>query len=153
MRSGRLLGITHGGRAGASGSGVVRVIGPGNDHTRIRSYHPAGIRRQRYLQARSKKSFLDRPTRSGARRPSWAARTPSADATGRSCAQSPQAEPSSAWAPEPDLFLDGRCCCDQSAAHRLVRAGRIAATTLKLVRERVAAALTPAGRPSASPEP
>ena len=24
---------------------------------------------------------------------------------------------------EPDPFLDGRCCCDPSAAHRLVRAG------------------------------
>jgi len=47
---------------------------------------------------------------------------------------------------EPDLFLDGRCCCDQTAAHHLFRAGLIAATTLGLVGERVAAALTPAGR-------
>ena len=47
---------------------------------------------------------------------------------------------------EPDLFLDGRCCCDQSAAHRLHRAGFIAATKLGLVGQRVAAALTPAGR-------
>jgi len=47
---------------------------------------------------------------------------------------------------EPDLFLDGRRCCDQSAAHHLVHAGLIAATTLKLVSQRVAAALTPAGR-------
>ena len=47
---------------------------------------------------------------------------------------------------EPDLFLDGRCCCDQSAAHHLVHAGLIAATTLRLVSQRVAAALTPAGR-------
>ena len=47
---------------------------------------------------------------------------------------------------EPDLFLDGRCCCDQSAAHHLVHAGLIAATALKLVSQRVAAALTPAGR-------
>ena len=46
---------------------------------------------------------------------------------------------------EPDLFLDGRCCCDQSAAHRLVRSGLIAAATLGLVGQRVAAALTPAG--------
>ena len=46
---------------------------------------------------------------------------------------------------EPDLFIDGRCCCDQSAAHHLVRAGLIAATTLGLVGQRVAAALTPAG--------
>jgi hypothetical protein len=47
---------------------------------------------------------------------------------------------------EPDLFLDGRCCCDQSAAHHLVRVGLIAATPLELVGQRVAAALTPAGR-------
>ena len=47
---------------------------------------------------------------------------------------------------EPDLFLDGRCCCDQAAAHLLVRAGLIAAATLGLVGERVAAAITPAGR-------
>ncbi len=46
---------------------------------------------------------------------------------------------------EPDLFLDGRCCCDQSAAHHLVRAGLIAAATLGLVGQRVAATLTPAG--------
>jgi hypothetical protein len=46
---------------------------------------------------------------------------------------------------EPDLFLDGRRCCDQSAAHHLVRAGLIAATTLALVGQRVAAALTAAG--------
>jgi hypothetical protein len=45
-----------------------------------------------------------------------------------------------------DLFLDGRCCCDQTAAHQLVRAGLIAAATLGLVGQRVAAALTPAGR-------
>jgi hypothetical protein len=47
---------------------------------------------------------------------------------------------------KPDLFLDGRGCCDQSAAHHLVHAGLIAATTLKLASQRVAAALTPAGR-------
>jgi tetratricopeptide (TPR) repeat protein len=46
---------------------------------------------------------------------------------------------------EPDLFLDGRCCCDQSAAHHLVRSGLIAASRLGLVGQRVAAALTPAG--------
>jgi hypothetical protein len=46
---------------------------------------------------------------------------------------------------DPNLFLDGRCCCDQSAAHHLVRAGLIAAATLGLVGQRVAAALTPAG--------
>jgi len=46
---------------------------------------------------------------------------------------------------EPDLFFDGRCCCDQSAAHQLVRAGFIAAATLGLVGQRVTAALTAAG--------
>jgi hypothetical protein len=46
---------------------------------------------------------------------------------------------------EPDLFLDGRCCADQSAAHHLVRGGYIAAATLGLVGQRVTAALTRAG--------
>ena len=46
---------------------------------------------------------------------------------------------------EPDLFLDGRCCCDQPAAHELVRAGLIAAGALGMVGQRVAAALTSAG--------
>jgi hypothetical protein len=46
---------------------------------------------------------------------------------------------------EPDLFLDGRCCCDQPAVHNLVRAGYIVAAALGLVGQRVAAALTPAG--------
>ncbi len=46
---------------------------------------------------------------------------------------------------EPDLFLDGRCCCDQRAAHQLVRAGLTVAATLGLVGQRVAATLTPAG--------
>jgi len=46
---------------------------------------------------------------------------------------------------EPDLLLDGRYCCDQSAAHHLVRTGLIAATTLGIVGRRVAAGLTPAG--------
>jgi hypothetical protein len=46
---------------------------------------------------------------------------------------------------EPDLLLDGRYCCDQSAAHHLVRTGLIAATTLGTVGRRVAAGLTPAG--------
>ncbi len=47
---------------------------------------------------------------------------------------------------EPDLFLDGRCCADQSAAHHLVHAGLITAATLGLVGRRVTATLTPAGR-------
>ena len=51
---------------------------------------------------------------------------------------------------EPDLFFDGRSCCDQNAAHHLVRAGLIDtglidAATLGLVGHRVAAVLTPAG--------
>jgi hypothetical protein len=46
---------------------------------------------------------------------------------------------------EPDLFFDGRRCADQYATHFLVRAGFIAAATLGLVGQRVAAALTPAG--------
>ena len=46
---------------------------------------------------------------------------------------------------EPDLFLDGRCCCDQSAAHHLVRTGLIAAAQPGLIGQRVAATLTPAG--------
>ena len=28
----------------------------------------------------------------------------------------------------PDLFLEGRCCCDQLAAHRLVESGLIASS-------------------------
>jgi hypothetical protein len=46
---------------------------------------------------------------------------------------------------EPDLFFDGRRCCDQTAAHHLVHSGLIAAATLGLVGQRVTAALTPAG--------
>ena len=47
---------------------------------------------------------------------------------------------------EPDLFFDGRSCCDQNAAHHLVRSGLIAARSLGLVGQRVAATLTSAGR-------
>ena len=46
---------------------------------------------------------------------------------------------------EPDLFLDGRCCCDQSAAHRLVRAGFIVPAQPGPIGHRVAAALSLAG--------
>ena len=46
---------------------------------------------------------------------------------------------------ESALFLDGRCCCDQSAAHHLVRTGLITAAKPGLTGQRVAAALTPAG--------
>lgn len=46
---------------------------------------------------------------------------------------------------EPDLLLHGRCCCDQTAARRLVRAGLIAPATEASVGQRVAATLTAAG--------
>lgn len=46
---------------------------------------------------------------------------------------------------EPDLLIDGRCCCDQAAAHRLARAGLIAPRAAAIVGQRVAAFLTPAG--------
>lgn len=50
------------------------------------------------------------------------------------------------WGSEPDLFLDGRYCCDQSAVHRLVRAGLIAPAQDAAVGERVPAVVTTAGR-------
>jgi hypothetical protein len=46
---------------------------------------------------------------------------------------------------EPDLIIDGRCCCDQPAAHRLARAGLIAPLATATVGQRVPACLTPAG--------
>ena len=46
---------------------------------------------------------------------------------------------------EPDLIIDGRCCCDQAAAHRLAHAGLIAPLDTAVVGERVPAGLTPAG--------
>ena len=47
---------------------------------------------------------------------------------------------------EPDLFLDGRCCADQLAAHRLAHAGLISAVRSGAPGSRVAARLTPVGR-------
>ena len=47
---------------------------------------------------------------------------------------------------EPDLFLDGRCCADQVAAHRLARAGLIATAVPGASGSRVAARLTAVGR-------
>ncbi len=47
---------------------------------------------------------------------------------------------------EPDLFLDGRCCADQLAVHRLARAGLIAAAVSGAPGSRVAATLTAVGR-------
>ena len=46
---------------------------------------------------------------------------------------------------EPDLLLDGRCCCDQAAVHRLAHAGLIAPLGIADVGQRVPATLTPAG--------
>lgn len=46
---------------------------------------------------------------------------------------------------EPDLLIDGRCCCDQIAAHRLAHAGLIAAAVEAATGQRVPARLTPAG--------
>ncbi|MGH3516518.1 MAG: hypothetical protein ACRDQ7_03715 [Haloechinothrix sp.] len=46
---------------------------------------------------------------------------------------------------EPDLFVDGLCCCDQATARNLARAGFIAAKTVAKLGSRVAAVLTPAG--------
>lgn len=46
---------------------------------------------------------------------------------------------------EPDLFVDGLCCCDQPSAHRLVRAGLIAAEMPAEAGTRVRAVLTASG--------
>ncbi len=50
------------------------------------------------------------------------------------------------WGAEPDLFLDGRCCCDQPAAHRLFRVGLIAPATVAAAGQRVPATVTDRGR-------
>jgi hypothetical protein len=47
---------------------------------------------------------------------------------------------------EPDLFLDGRCCADQVAAHRLAREGLIATAVPGAPGSRVAARLTAVGQ-------
>ena len=47
---------------------------------------------------------------------------------------------------EPDLFLDGRCCADQSAAHRLARAGLIGTVGPGAPGSRVPAELTTVGQ-------
>jgi hypothetical protein len=46
---------------------------------------------------------------------------------------------------EPDLFLEGRCCADQPAAHRLAHAGLIATAGPGAPGSRVAARLTAVG--------
>ena len=52
---------------------------------------------------------------------------------------------SCSWAPSPTCSSTAAAAADQSAAHHLVHAGLIAAATLGLVGQRVAAVLTPAG--------
>ena len=47
---------------------------------------------------------------------------------------------------QPDLLVDGRCCCDQMAARRLAHAGLIAGAAPATIGERVPARLTQAGR-------
>jgi hypothetical protein len=47
---------------------------------------------------------------------------------------------------EPDLYLDGRFCADQVAAHRLARAGLIVAAVPGTTAHRVPACLTATGR-------
>jgi hypothetical protein len=46
---------------------------------------------------------------------------------------------------EPDLYIDGRWCADQFAAHRLARAGLLAQLAPAAVGRRVPARLTAAG--------
>ena len=46
---------------------------------------------------------------------------------------------------EPDLLVDGRCCCDQMAARRLARAGLITGAGPAVPSRRVPARLTPLG--------
>lgn len=46
---------------------------------------------------------------------------------------------------EPDLFIDGLCCCDQHAAHRLAHAGLIRPAVPGSVGQRVRAELTDTG--------
>jgi hypothetical protein len=46
---------------------------------------------------------------------------------------------------EPDLLLEGRCCCDQSAVHHLVRSGFIAPVGAARIGQRVPAGLTREG--------
>ena len=46
---------------------------------------------------------------------------------------------------EPDLLVDGRCCCDQPAVRRLAHAGLIIAARPAVLGQRVPARLTAAG--------
>lgn len=46
---------------------------------------------------------------------------------------------------EPDLYIDGLCCCDQTAAHNLCHAGLICPALPGMPGQAVLAALTAAG--------
>jgi hypothetical protein len=46
---------------------------------------------------------------------------------------------------EPDLYIDGLCCCDQYTAHQLARRGLLRATAPGRIGERVRAELTATG--------
>jgi len=46
---------------------------------------------------------------------------------------------------EPDLFIDGLSCCDQTTAHRLARLGLVAPARSGTCGERVRAVLTESG--------
>ena len=46
---------------------------------------------------------------------------------------------------EPDLFIDGLSCCDQTTAHRLARLGLVAPARSGKCGERVRAVLTESG--------
>lgn len=49
------------------------------------------------------------------------------------------------WSCEPDLFIDGLCCCDQYTAHQLAHGGLIRPNAPVLLGQRVRAELTAAG--------
>jgi hypothetical protein len=51
---------------------------------------------------------------------------------------------------EPDLYVDGLPCCDQSATHALVHAGLLRPSTPVALDERVRAELTEEGRAALS---
>ena len=53
---------------------------------------------------------------------------------------------------EPDLFIDGLSCCDQSTVHRLARLGLIAPARPGKCGELVPALLTDAGSRALDPE-
>ncbi len=47
---------------------------------------------------------------------------------------------------EPDLYIDGLCCCDQYTAHHLAHRGLLRASTPGRIGERVRAELTATGQ-------